>query len=154
MFITMFAMSTWSLSSSAEDDATSTSASPCIPGGEDAAPSPSRASVPRGEGVSAVAAEPAEAASSSQEDNDQVDIANMVMSVVNSLQAQNPNIRVQFLGARDRGTHTDFTPQQLQELLGTMNLNQSAAASASSSSPPAAGSFQGVPFSGQGHRLD
>ena len=123
----------------------------------EAAPSPSRASEPWGEGASAVAAEPAEVTVSLEEDDDdQADIANMVMSVVNSLQAQNPNVRVQFLGAYDRGAQTDFTPQRLQELMATMNLNQAAgaSASASSSSPPAAGSFQGTPFSGQGHRLD
>ena len=106
-----------------------------------------------------MAAEPAEATVSLEEDDDdQADIANMVMSVVNTLQAQNPNVRVQFLGAYDRGAQTDFTPQRLQELMATMNLNQAAgasgSASASSSSPPAAGSFQGTPFSGQGHRLD
>ena len=99
-----------------------------------------------------------QAASSSDEaDDDQADIANMVMNVVNSLRAQNANVSVHFLGAHDLGTQTDFTPQRLQELMATMNLNQAAGASASassSSSPPAAGSFQGVPFSGQGHRLD
>ena len=109
-------------------------------------------------GLQAVGTEGSEASSEDAANDDQVDIANMAMSVVNSLQAQNPNIRVQFLGAHDRGTHTDFRPQRLQELLGAMNLDQSAgasgSASASAAAPPAAGSFQGVPFSGKGHRLD
>jgi len=109
-----------------------------------------------GAGTLPVATEGEASSEGEPDDDDQVNIANMMMNVVNSLQAQNPNMRVQFLGAHDRGTHTDFTPQRLQELLGTMNLNQSVGASASApaATPPAAGSFQGAPFSGQGHRLD
>ena len=92
-----------------------------------------------------MAAEPAEVTVSlEEEDDDQADIANMMMNVVNSLQAQNANIRVHFLGAHGLGAQTDFTPQRLQELMATMNLNQTTGASGSasaSSSPPAAGSF-------------
>ena len=111
-------------------------------------PSPIPGPVPRGEAEVEVASSSAE-----EEGNDQVDIANMVMSVVNSLQAQNPNIRVQFLGAHDRGTHTDFTVagaaghHELEPVGGRIDLGIVIG-------PAAAGSFQGVPSSGQGHRLD